>query len=355
MKQVNQTIKAIDTLSLSSTMLNVRYYWVTKCQLLSFCQWLSGRVDSTLISKQTSSAKCLWTCDQRLQVPRSLQTNWTHWSSHLLRWDCGGVRVACRSLRILWRRLISCSCQNQRQGVDQRATGAYRATSSECARVLPAGRRSVDARALIFLSTSRTSRRTCRCHMSRRTSGTFLARGCGGRAQCASRSPHGTAPYKWSHTRRWALASHSARSLIILFRRSARAAPRTTRCRCGSVPPANSCLRSNTRAVCPSRSCGTHCTLMVTCRMGLCTRRAGRRRCRALASRAPLRCPYPRGTVRRAPSCSSLHRCWDPSRRLWWASASGCGERAAGARQMRTAERARRRQAGICNVLLELN
>ena len=56
-------------------------------------------------------------------------------------------------------------------------------------------------------------------------------------------------------------------------------------CRCVSVPPAiwpNFCqalLHPNTRAVCPSRSCGTHSTRLVTCRVGLCTRRAGRRRC----------------------------------------------------------------------------
>ena len=40
----------------------------------------------------------------------------------------------------------------------------------------------------------------------------------------------------------------------------------------------------------------------------LCTCRAGRRRCRTLASRAPLRCLDPRGTASRAPSCSSFLR-----------------------------------------------
>ena len=53
--------------------------------------------------------------------------------------------------------------------------------------------------ALTCPDSGRTSRRACRCRTSRRTSSTLRARGCGGRAQCAGRSPHGTAPYTWSH------------------------------------------------------------------------------------------------------------------------------------------------------------
>ena len=71
-------------------------------------------------------------------------------------------------------------------------------SSTGCARVPQAGRRAVDARALICLSPGMTSRRACRYRTSRRNSSNVRARGCGGRAQCAGRSPHGTAPYKWS-------------------------------------------------------------------------------------------------------------------------------------------------------------
>ena len=73
------------------------------------------------------------------------------------------------------------------------------ATSIGCARVPPAGRRAVDADAPTCPDSGMTSRRACRCRTSRRTSSTFRARGCGGRAQCAGRSPHGTAPYTWSY------------------------------------------------------------------------------------------------------------------------------------------------------------
>ena len=67
----------------------------------------------------------------------------------------------------------------------------------DCSRVPSAGRRAVDARAQTGPYTGRTLRRACRCRASRRTSGTFRARGCGGRAQCAGRSPHGTASYTY--------------------------------------------------------------------------------------------------------------------------------------------------------------
>ena len=132
---------------------------------------------------------------------------------------------------------------------------------------------------------SRTSPRACSFPTSLRTTCIFGARGCGGHAQCAGRSPHGTAPYtSWILNLRWALASHTAYNWSILCLLSARAAPRATRCRCGSVPPASwrpsgpARIRPNTRAVCPSRSCGTHSTFLVTYHVGLCTRRAGCRR-----------------------------------------------------------------------------
>ena len=82
------------------------------------------------------------------------------------------------------------------------------------------------------------------------------------------------------------------RASVLSFSVGLLALPRATR----SVPLANGHLfRTNTRAVCPSRSCGTHCR-----RVGLCTRCSGRRRCRALASRAPLCFCHPRVTARRA-------------------------------------------------------
>ena len=109
---------------------------------------LCGLVNIALISKQTSSAECLWSSNQRLRVRRSLHKIFSHRCSRWWRWVRGGVRVACRSLRALWRRAIASLCPNRRQGVDQRATGVYRDTPTGCARVPPAGRRAVDARAL---------------------------------------------------------------------------------------------------------------------------------------------------------------------------------------------------------------
>ena len=81
-------------------------------------------------------------------------------------------------------------------------------------------------------------------------------------------------------------------------------------------------FRPNTRGVCQSRSCGTHHTMMLTCRVGLCTRRAvvvarvlSLDCCRALESRAPLCCCHPRGTARRAPNYSSFQQYRDISHR----------------------------------------
>ena len=80
---------------------------------------------------------------------------------------------------------------------------------------------------------------------------------------------------------------------------------RATRCHCASVPPANSISSSpvRIRVECPSLSCNTHYTAQRNA-LCLCTRRAGRRRCCALESLAPLRSPNRRGTARRAPSCN---------------------------------------------------
>ena len=121
------------------------------------------------------------------------------------------------------------------------------APSTECARVPPAGRRAVDARAPTGQYTGRTSPRAYRCRTSRRTItiSTVRARGCCVRTQCVGRSkfvelhsPMSTR--EWLNDRYCSVPPASRRSFGLAF------------------------FRTDTREVCPSRSCGTHWTRMVT-------------------------------------------------------------------------------------------
>ena len=248
-----------------------------------------------------------------LRVQHRLHTSSPLWCRDSLRWRWvrGDGWCQFRSLRVQWLRPNSCGYSIRWRVDGPRATAdAHSVASYECAQTPWADCGEAGGH-------EPTCRRTtwpqaCGSHLSsRRNCCTFRPRGCGSRERCAglSLSSGNRVPVSSSTTRRRALASHSTRSRSGPPNRSADAAPRATRFRCDSVPPASgrpfrlSRIRASTRALHPGLSRNTQWREAIARGLWGCTRCADwcLRRSRADSQSGRRGCSLnPRRRVRRA-------------------------------------------------------
>ena len=308
-------------------------------QIESSCSFWAGWTHSIpgdeLIPNSTSRAAGLLSSDQRLRARRPLHTNSAHQMRSLLAmsWRRRSSRVPLTSSSVTACDLLSSSqsATSRRSASHRRCHGFFSRMRASSSSRSPRSR-CTDTSVTWDIATSVSLPLVAQNRQY--SSGTSMRQRRAmriGPLSTRNSSIDVTANSADEHSRVTQRTTRVSRCL-----RSAGAAPRATRLRCGSVQSASrrtsrpAPFPANTRVVCPSRSCDTHSECMAQCRVGLCTRRAGRRRCRALESLAPLGSRNPRRTARRAPSCSSFHICRESSRRLWRATASGCVARTPG-------------------------